>query len=182
MNVIISSIDRILNFGKANNLQGLVFGMSCCSNELNDAAFRGIDFSSCGLELSEKSPKQADLLICTGTITTKTASQLINIYKQMPKPKYVIAFGSCAADGGDFSSSYNAIQGIEKVLPVDITLKGCPPKLEDLIEAVEKLKNDIKNQTFLKRQEEIKQDYESLLDGLDDVNDIKIERFEVEEK
>lgn len=178
MNVIISTIDRILNFGKANSLQALLFGTSCCSNELLQKAFSDYDFSSCGLEISDISPKQADLLICTGAITAKMAPNLIKIYEQMPEPKYVIAFGSCSISGGAFYNSYNVIQGTDKILPVDIYLPGCPPKPEDLIDAVKKLKKGINDSTFLKRQEELNKHYKSSFDNQDSVNSLQTEDLE----
>ncbi len=179
MNVIISTIDRILNFGKANSLQGLLFGSSCCSAELSQRAFSDYDFSSYGLEISNVSPKEADLLICTGVITAKMAPKLQEIYQQMPEPKYIIAFGSCAVSGGSFYNSYNVIQGIDKVLPVDIYLPGCPPKPEELIEAVAKLKKGIHDSSFLNRKEELKRHNCIITDSLKDANNLQADDFEV---
>ncbi len=154
MNVIISSIDRILNFGKANSLWPLAFGSSCCGAELMQTAFSGYDSGVLNPEIFAASPQQADLLICTGVLTKKAKPELIKLYQKMPKPKYVIALGACAISGGMFYDSNSEIQGVDSILPVDIYLPGCPPKPEAIIDALEKLKNEIKTSSILKRKEE----------------------------
>lgn len=179
MNVIISSIDRILNFGKANSLWPLAFGSSCCGAELLQTAFSGYDTGILNPEIFTNSPQQADLLICTGIINAKTAPELIKLYQKMPEPKYVIAMGACAISGGMFYDSDGSIQGVDSILPVDIYLPGCPPKPEALIEALTKLKNGIKDSSFLKRKEEINAHCIELSDISNNAEGLIIEYFGV---
>lgn len=180
MNVIISSIDKILNFGKANSLWPLAFGSSCCGAELLQTAFSGYDSGVLNPEIFTNSPQQADLLICTGVITAKAAPELTKLYQQMPEPKYVIAMGSCAISGGMFYDSNNGIQGVDSILPVDIYLPGCPPKPEALIDALTKLKNGIKNTAPLKIKEETKTHCTKQAEVYNNVEGLNVEYFGVD--
>jgi len=180
MNVIVSSIDRILNFGKAQSLWPLTFGASCCGVELLQAVFSHNGFAGANPNIFNNSPKQADLLICTGAINAKTAPILQKLYLKMPEPKYVIAMGVCAISGGMFCDSYTKNQGVDSILPVDTYLPGCPPKPEALIEALEKLKNGIRCESVLKRKEQLKAHQVEFIDVSDDVKDLNIEYFGVE--
>lgn len=180
MNVIVSSIDHFLNFGKANSLWPLTFATSCCGIEMMHAAFADYDLARFGSEVFRSSPRQADLLICAGTITAKMAPVLKKLYLQMPEPKYVIAMGACATSGGMFYDSYSVIQGIDSIIPVDIYLPGCPPKPEALIDALIKLKNEIKDETLLKRKENLDTRYNKLLDNIEDEEGLNIEYFGVD--
>lgn len=180
MNVIISSIDHILNFGKANSLWPLTFATSCCGIEMMHATLADFDIARFGSEVFRGSPRQADLLICAGTITSKMAPSLVKLYNQMPEPKYVIAMGACAVSGGMFSDSYSVIQGIDTILPVDIYLPGCPPKPEALIDALIKLQNQIKNESILTNKDRIKSHSVSFLDDTDDAEPLEIEYFGVD--
>ena len=131
MNVIVSSIDFILNWGRANSLWPLTFATSCCGIEMMQASAANFDIARYGSEVFRGSPRQADLLICAGTITHKMAPALLKLYKQMPEPKYVIAMGACACGGGMFANdSYSVVKGIDKIIPVDIYLPMCPPRPE----------------------------------------------------
>lgn len=180
MNVIVSSLDKILNFGKANSLWPLTFATSCCGIEMMHAALADFDLARFGSEVFRGSPRQADLLICAGIITVKMAPCLINLYNQMAEPKYVIAMGACACSGGMFSDSYSVIQGIDRVLPVDIYLPGCPPKPEALIDALIKLQKSIKNESILKRKEELKRHCLPVSDDIKNVEGLNIEYFGVD--
>lgn len=179
MNIIVSSIDFILNYGKANSLWPLTFASSCCGIEMMHAALADYDLARFGSEVFRASPRQADLLICAGTITVKMAPCLIKLYNQMPKPAYVIAMGACASSGGMFSDSYSVIQGIDSILPVDIYLPGCPPKPEALIDALLKLKNDIKNESILTRKKHQNRFAACATDEYNSVEDLNIEYFGV---
>ncbi len=180
MNVIISSIDKILNFGKANSLWPLAFSASCCGIELAQAAYSGCVFTGSKSDIFKTSPRQADLLICAGTITEKMAPVLKKLYLQMPEPKYVIAMGACAISGGVFSDSYSVIQDIDSILPVDIYLPGCPPDARALFDAIEKLKNGIRDNTVLKRKEELKAHRPGFQDVPDNVEGLTVEYFGVD--
>ena len=180
MNVIVSTIDRILNFGKANSLWPLTFATSCCGIEMMHAAFADFDIARFGSEVFRGSPRQADLLICAGTITVKMAPCLINLYNQMAEPKYVIAMGACACSGGMFSGSYTVIQGIDSILPVDVYLPGCPPKPEALIDALIKLQKGVQNESILKRKEELKRHTDYISEDINTVEGLNIEYFGVD--
>lgn len=180
MNVIVSSVNKILNFGKANSLWPLTFATSCCGIEMMHTAFADFDIARFGSEVFRGSPRQADLLICAGTVTVKMAPCLINLYNQMAEPKYIIAMGACACSGGMFSDSYGVIQGIDSILPVDIYLPGCPPKPEALINALIKLQNGIKNEDSAKRKEELGQHYNATIRDIKNVEGLNIEYFGVD--
>lgn len=152
MNVIVSSIDFILNWGRANSLWPLTFATSCCGIEMMQTSASNYDIARFGSEVFRPSPRQADLLICAGTITHKMAPALLKLYNQMPEPKYVIAMGACTCGGGMFTDSYSVVNGVDKIIPVDIYLPMCPPKPEALLDAIIKLQNKIKKESILDRQ------------------------------
>jgi len=154
MNIIITSIDYILNWSRANSLWPLTFATSCCGIEMMQTVASNNDIARFGSEVFRGSPRQADLLICAGTITHKMAPALLRLYEQMPEPKYVIAMGACTCGGGMFAeTSYSVIKGIDKIIPVDIYLPMCPPKPESLLDAIRKLQKKIKKESILKRKE-----------------------------
>ena len=154
MNIILTSIDYILNWSRANSLWPLTFATSCCGIEMMQTVASNNDIARFGSEVFRGSPRQADLLICAGTITHKMAPALLRLYEQMPEPKYVIAMGACTCGGGMFAeTSYSVIKGIDKIIPVDIYLPMCPPKPEALLDAIRKLQKDIKRESVLKRKD-----------------------------
>lgn len=155
MNIIISTIDTILNWGRANSIWPLTFATSCCGIEMMCASASNFDIARFGSEVFRPSPRQADLLICAGTITHKMAPLLLRLYKQMPEPKYVIAMGACTCGGGMFSSddSYSVVKGVDRIIPVDIYLPMCPPRPEALFDAILKLKKEIKKESIMTRNE-----------------------------
>lgn len=153
MNAIVTSIDFILNWSRANSLWPLTFATSCCGIEMMQTVASHNDISRFGSEIFRGSPRQADLLICAGTITHKMAPALLRLYEQMPEPKYVIAMGACTCGGGMFAEkSYSVVKGIDKIIPVDIYLPMCPPKPEALLDAIKKLQKKIKEESILSRK------------------------------
>ena len=153
-NIIVTSIDYILNNSRANSLWPLTFATSCCGIEMMHTVASDNDIARFGSEVFRGSPRQADLLICAGTITHKMAPVLLRLYKQMPEPKYVIAMGACTCGGGMFcDASYSVIRGIDKIIPVDIYLPQCPPKPEALLDAIVKLQKKIKKESITTRKE-----------------------------
>lgn len=152
MNVIVSCIDYVLNWGRANSLWPLTFATSCCGIEMMQTSAADYDIARFGSEVFRASPRQADLLICAGTITHKMAPALLKLYQQMPEPKYVIAMGACTCGGGMFTDSYSVVNGVDKIIPVDIYLPMCPPKPEALLDAIMKLQSNIKKESLLNRQ------------------------------
>jgi NADH-quinone oxidoreductase subunit B len=157
MNVIVTSIDYILNWSRANSLWPLTFATSCCGIEMMQTVASNNDIARFGSEVFRGSPRQADLLICAGTITHKMAPALLRLYEQMAEPKYVIAMGACTCGGGMFAqNSYSVVRGIDKILPVDIYLPMCPPKPESLLDAIKKLQKEIKKESIISRKEFLK--------------------------
>ena len=155
MGFFVTSIDWILNNARAHSLWPLTFATSCCGIEMMHTVASDNDIARFGSEVFRGSPRQADLLICAGTITHKMAPVLLRLYEQMAEPKYVIAMGACSCGGGMFcDNSYSVIRGIDKIIPVDIYLPQCPPKPEALIDAVRKLQQKIiKNESIRTRKD-----------------------------
>lgn len=173
MNVIISSIDFVYNWARSNSLWPLTFATSCCGIEMMQTSAANFDIARFGSEVFRATPRQADLLICAGTITHKMAPALLKLYQQMPEPKYVIAMGACTCGGGMYGDSYSVVKGIDKIIPVDIYLPMCPPKPEALLDAIIKLQKNIRKETILNRQKYIAQHVSNL--EIDEENEILIE-------
>ena len=153
MKVILTTVDYFLNWSRANSLWPLSFATSCCGIEMMQTVASDNDIARFGSEIFRGSPRQADLLICAGTITHKMAPVLLRLYEQMAEPKYVIAMGACTCGGGMFANtSYSVVNGIDKIIPVDIYLPMCPPKPESLLDAIRKLQKDIKKESILERK------------------------------
>ncbi len=155
MNIIISSIDYVYNWARSNSIWPFTFATSCCGIEMMQTSAANFDIARFGSEVFRASPRQADLLICAGTITHKMAPALLKLYQQMPEPKYVIAMGACTCGGGMFTDSYAVVNGIDSIIPVDIYLPMCPPKPEALLDSLIKLQKKIRTETILKRNEYI---------------------------
>lgn len=172
MNVIISSIDFIYNWARSNSVWPMTFATSCCGIEMMQTSAANFDIARFGSEVFRATPRQADLLICAGTITHKMAPALLKLYQQMPEPKYVIAMGACTCGGGMFTDSYAVVNGIEKIIPVDIYLPMCPPKPEALLDAIIKLQRKIRTETILDRQKYIANHVSAL--KIDEENEILI--------
>lgn len=173
MNIIISSLDFLYNWARSNSIWPMTFATSCCGIEMMQTSAANFDIARFGSEVFRATPRQADVLICAGTITHKMAPALLKLYQQMPEPKYVIAMGVCTCGGGMFTDSYSVVKGIDKVIPVDIYLPMCPPKPEALLDAIIKLQKKIRKETILDRQKYISSHISKL--KIDDDNDILIE-------
>jgi len=153
MQVIITAIDFVYNWGRSNSLWPLTFATSCCGIEMISASAATFDISRFGSEVFRATPRQADLMITAGTVTHKMAPALVRLYEQMPEPKYVIAMGACAVTGGMYENdSYSVVRGVDRLVPVDVFLPGCPPRPEALLDAIIKLQNQMKTETILDRQ------------------------------
>ncbi len=139
--VIITTLDKLVNWGRSNSLWPLTFGLACCAIEMMAAGASRFDLDRYGI-LFRASPRQADVIIIAGTVTYKMASVVKMVYDQMPEPKYVIAMGSCACTGGIFNT-YSTVQGADQFLPVDVYVPGCPPRPEALFHGIMKLKEKI---------------------------------------
>lgn len=144
--VFVTSVQELYNWGRSNSVWPLSFGLACCAIEMMAASMARFDISRFGSEVFRPSPRQADLMIVAGTVTKKMAPQVVRLYNQMPEPKYVIAMGACAISGGPFKQGYNVLKGIDRFLPVDIHIPGCPPRPEALLHALITLQEKIAGQ------------------------------------
>jgi len=152
-NVILTTVDDLYNWARLSSLWPLLFGTACCFIEFAALIGSRFDFDRFGL-VPRSTPRQADLIITAGTITMKMAPALVRLYEQMPEPKYVIAMGACTITGGMFSvDSPTAVRGVDKLIPVDIYLPGCPPRPEAIIDAIIKLRKKISNESIQERGE-----------------------------
>jgi NADH-quinone oxidoreductase subunit B len=150
-NVFVTTIDRfvsyIYNWGRKRSVWPMMFGLACCAIEMICAAASRFDIARFGSELMRPSPRQADLMIVSGTVTKKMVPQIVRLYNQMPEPKYVISMGACATGGGPFKEGYNVVSGIDKFIPVDVYVPGCPPRPEALLHGLLKLYAKIERQS-----------------------------------
>ncbi|EJX10977.1 NADH-quinone oxidoreductase subunit B [gut metagenome] len=158
--VLVSRLDELINWGRSNSLWPLTFATSCCGIEFMAVGAARYDFARFGFEVARASPRQADLIMVAGTITHKMAPVLKRLYDQMADPKYVIAVGGCAISGGPFNRSYHVLNGVDRILPVDVYIPGCPPRPEALLYGMMQLQRKVKLERFfggVNRQEEAPQ-------------------------
>ena len=144
--VWVTSMQDLYNWGRKNSIWPLQFGLACCAIEMIATAASRYDIARFGGEVFRPSPRQADLMIVAGTVTKKMAPQIVRLYNQMPDPKYVIAMGACAISGGPFKQGYNVLKGIDRYIPVDVYIPGCPPRPEALLHAFMALQRKIDDQ------------------------------------
>ena len=147
-NVFITTLDKIYNWGRKRSMWPMLFGLACCAIEMICTAASRHDLARFGWELMRASPRQADLMIVSGTVTKKMLPQIIRLYNQMPEPRYVVAMGACATSGGPFKEGYNVVSGIDKFIPVDVYIPGCPPRPEALLHGFLRLQEKIDGQSI----------------------------------
>ncbi|HBC21213.1 MAG TPA: NADH-quinone oxidoreductase subunit B [Porphyromonadaceae bacterium] len=147
-NVVVGTFDRLINWGRANSLWPFCFGTSCCAIEFMCLGAARYDMARFGFEVARNSPRQADFIMVQGTIVKRMAPVLRRLYEQLAEPKYVIAAGSCAVSGGPFKGSYAVLDGVDKILPVDVYMPGCPPRPEAMFYGLMQLQRKIKVQKF----------------------------------
>jgi NADH-quinone oxidoreductase subunit B len=144
--ILLTSIEEIYNWGRSRSVWPLQFGLACCAIEMIAASMARFDIARFGSEVFRPSPRQADLLIVSGTVTKKMAPQVVRLWNQMPEPKFCFAMGACAISGGPFKQGYNVLKGIDRYIPVDIYIPGCPPRPEALLHALMQLQEKIRGQ------------------------------------
>lgn len=151
VNVVVAPLDRLINLGRSHSMWPLTFATSCCGIEFMAVAAARYDMARFGFEITRNSPRQADVILVNGTITTKMAPVLKRLYDQMADPKYVIAIGGCAISGGPFKGSYHVVKGVDKILPVDVYCPGCPPRPESFLYAMMQLQRKVRVEHFFGR-------------------------------
>ena len=150
--IVVTSLNELYNWGRRSSIWPMQFGLACCAIEMIATACASYDIARFGAELFRPSPRQADLIIVSGTVTKKMAPQVVRLYNQMAEPKYVITMGACSIAGGPFIDGYNVLRGIDRFIPVDVHLVGCPPRPEALLYGLMELQKKIDSQEIEKTE------------------------------
>lgn len=148
-NVFITQLDKIYNWSRRSSCWPMMFGLACCAIEMICTAASRYDLSRFGMEVMRPSARQADLMIVSGTVTKKMVPQIVRLYNQMPEPKYVLSMGACANGGGPFKEGYNVVSGVDKFIPVDVYVPGCPPTPQALLNGLIALQKKIDGQSIM---------------------------------
>jgi NADH-quinone oxidoreductase subunit B len=160
---LITSVDYVFNWARKSSIWPLTFGLACCAIEMIASSASRFDIARFGAEVFRPSPRQADLMIVAGTVTLKMAPVLKRIYDQMPDPKWGISMGACSSVGGPFNT-YAVLQGVDKIVPVDVYVSGCPPRPENLFYGLLKLQDKIDRMSLLQRPTEVRIEESMLAD------------------
>ncbi len=156
-NFLISTVDYVFNWARKSAVWPMTFGLACCAIEMIASSTSRFDIARFGSEVFRPSPRQADLMIVSGTVTLKMAPVVKRIYDQMPDPKWVISMGACSSVGGPFNT-YAVLQGVDKIVPVDVYVTGCPPRPENLFYALLKLQDKIDTMTLARKPTAVRLD------------------------
>ena len=146
--VAITSHDKLYKWGRSASVWPMMFGLACCAIEMICAAASRYDIARFGMEVMRPSPRQSDLMIVSGTVTKKMIPVIVRLYNQMPEPKYVLAMGACASGGGPFKEGYNVVSGVDKFVPVDVYVPGCPPTPQALLNGLMKIQEKIRGESI----------------------------------
>ena len=147
-NVVLTSLDQLINWGRSNSVWSFLLGTSCCAIEFMALGAARYDMARFGFEVTRNSPRQGDVLLVLGTITHRMAPLMKRLYNQLSEPKYVVAVGGCTISGGPFKNSYHVVNGIDKVIPVDVYIPGCPPRPEAFYYGLMPLQRKIQVEKF----------------------------------
>lgn len=147
-NVVLTSLDELIDWGRSNSVWSFLLGTSCCAIEFMALGAARYDMARFGFEVTRNSPRQGDVLLVLGTITHKMAPLMKRLYNQLAEPKYVVAVGGCTISGGPFKNSYHVVEGIDKVVPVDVYIPGCPPRPEAFYYGLMQLQRKMKIEKF----------------------------------
>ncbi len=160
--ILLTSVDALYNWARSNSVWPMTFATSCCGIEMMSTGVSTFDISRFGSEVFRATPRQSDVIITAGTITHKMAPALVRLYEQMPEPKYVIAMGACTVTGGmyenadpEFPSTYSVVRGVDRLIPVDVYVPGCPPRPEALLDALIQLQKKIRMESLKDRKARI---------------------------
>jgi NADH-quinone oxidoreductase subunit B len=151
--IILTSVDKMVNWARKRSMWPLGFGLACCAIEMISTFSAHFDLSRFGMEVMRPSPRQADLMIVAGRVSNKMAPVVKTLYEQMPNPKWVISMGACASCGGVFNN-YAILQGVDRIIPVDIYVPGCPPRPEQLMDGIVKLHEKLQKESLKDKREE----------------------------
>ncbi len=146
--VVVTTLDKVYNWGRRSSVWPMMYGLACCAIAMICTAASRYDLARFGMEVMRPSPRQSDLMIVSGTVTKKMIPQIVRLYNQMPEPKYVLAMGACASGGGPFKEGYNVVSGVDKFVPVDVYVPGCPPTPQALLHGLMKLQHKIDGQSI----------------------------------
>ena len=145
----ITTLDKLYNWGRRSSVWPMMFGLACCAIEMIATAASRFDLSRFGMEVMRPSPRQSDVMIVSGTVTKKMVPIIVRLYNQMPEPKYVLAMGACASGGGPFKEGYNVVDGVDKFIPVDVYVPGCPPTPQALLHGLITLQKKMDKESVL---------------------------------
>ncbi len=152
-NVVLTTVDFLFDQARARSTFPFLLGLACCALEMMSAGMSRFDFTRWGLDIARWSPRQADLMIVAGTLTWKMAPAVRRLYDQMAEPKWVIAMGVCAISGGTFRESYSVVPGVNRIVPVDVYIPGCPPRPEALIYGINLIQQKILKDSLVRKHD-----------------------------